>query len=214
MQLVSRARSALAALAVLALTLTASIVGLATPAVAGAGPQLVLSETTGLTPGQEVTVTGSGYDPAVPMYLLVCKDVPLSEVSFTFAMGCTAGSKAISPAPDTPTKVKLEADGTFTTTIAVPDKGADGTAIYTVADHTAQSNRGQDAKQTVTFLRPPAVSVSPVTGVHAGVANTFSLSGSSFVLPGSAQGIYAGVVATSDWPQGAAPDASKFIGTK
>ena len=86
-------------------------------------------ETTGLTPGQEVTVTGSGYDPAVPMYLLVCKDVPLSEVSFTFAMGCTAGSKAISPAPDTPTKVKLEADGTFTTTIAVPDKGADGTAI-------------------------------------------------------------------------------------
>ncbi len=68
MQLVSRARSALAALAVLALTLTASIVGATVPAAAvPVGPSVTVSKTSGLVDGEKVTVRGTGFvagDPA------------------------------------------------------------------------------------------------------------------------------------------------------
>ncbi len=139
----------------------------------GFSPLLTVTPTTGLDPaGDEVTVTGVGYDPAVPMYLIICRDAPLSTVNFAFASSCVAGAKQISPNPTTPTMVKLENDGTFTTTFSVKngEAFANGAAIYTVANHTAMGNRAQDARRPISFSGPAAtgltVSSSPSSAVE------------------------------------------------
>lgn len=130
---------ALAALAVGALVASTSIVGFALPASAaddeGAKPSITVSKTSGLSGGDEVSVSGSGYDPAVPLYLIVCSDVELSEVDFAFASGCTDGAVLITNTPTRPTQVKLEDDGTFIASIAVKEFEG-GAAIYTLADST------------------------------------------------------------------------------
>ena len=132
-------------------------------------PTLTVSKTTDLDPaGETVTVTGSGYDPAKPMYLTTCTDVPLSDVSFTFiAAGCTTGAKVVTPNPraGNPAYVQLNADGTFETTFTVTPKSG-STAIYTIADHTAMNDRSQDAKQTITF-RAAATATTSVTVASA-----------------------------------------------
>lgn len=120
-------------------------------------PTLTLSTSTGLDPaGEEITVTGTGYDPAQPIYLTTCTDRPLSEVDFAFiSAGCTAGAKLVTSTPRTDTMVKFAADGSFETTLRVAPKG-DTTAVYTIADHTGMTNRSQDAKAVVSFATAPA----------------------------------------------------------
>src|SRR5690606_22685687 len=82
-----------------------------------------------------------------------CRDVPVAEVSFEFAAGCVAGAKQVSNTPTTPTMVKLEDDGSFTTTFAVAANPAftSGSAIYTAANHTARTDRTQDARRPISF---------------------------------------------------------------
>jgi len=145
-----------------------------------AAPALVVSKTTGLdASGETVTVTGSGYNPAQPMYLILCSDIPLDDVSFSFAARCTAGAQQISNHPTTPTMVKLEDDGTFTTTFTVSRKEAftTGTAIYTVANHTAQTDRTQDAKQSISFT--PLLTVTPATGLDP-AGQTVTVTGAGY----------------------------------
>ena len=162
----------------------------AAPRVAGAepaGPTLTVSRTTGLdAAGDTVTVTGAGYNPAQAMYLLVCRDVPLEDVNWAFALGCTSGSKQISPNPTTATQVKLEADGTFTTTFSVSKNVAftNGTALYTVSNHTAPNDRSQDAKQVISFT--PLLTVTPATDLDPSGA-TITVTGSGY---DPAQGMY------------------------
>ena len=143
-------------------------------------PTIVVSKTTSLdASGETVTVTGSGYNPAQPMYLIVCRDVPLSSVTFAFAAGCTSGSKQITANPTTATMVKLEADGTFTTTFTVAKNPAftTGTAIYTVANHTAMNDRSQDAKQAIAFT--PLLTVTPATALDP-AGQTVTVTGSGY----------------------------------
>ena len=143
-------------------------------------PTLTVSKTTGLdASGETVTVTGAGYDPAQAMYLLFCRDVPLTDVDFAFASGCTAGAKQITPNPTTPTMVKLEADGTFATTLTIARNPAHatGSAIYTVANHTAMNDRTQDAKQAVAFT--PLLTATPATGLDPAGA-TVTVTGSGY----------------------------------
>jgi hypothetical protein len=131
-------------------------------------PTLTLSKSAGLDPaGEQITVRGSGYNPAQSLYLTTCTDVPLAEVSFAFiSAGCTTGAKLISPNPRTATQVKLNADGTFETAFTVSPKSG-STAVYTIADHTAQADRSQDAKVTVTFAKPaPTLTVSKTQGLN------------------------------------------------
>ncbi|MCX6501398.1 MAG: HtaA domain-containing protein [Microbacterium sp.] len=175
----SRGRTALAVLLSLLLIAAGSLT--ATPANADPGPTLTVSKTSGLNPaGETVTVTGSGYNPAQAMYLSTCTDVPLSEVSFGFiSAGCTTGAKLINPNPTRDTQVKLNADGTFTTSFTVTPKTG-STAIYTIADHTAQADRSQDAKVTVTFATTPAVTQHPVAAsVQEGATATFTAAASA-----------------------------------
>ncbi|GAA1508468.1 hypothetical protein BJ978_001341 [Agromyces terreus] len=161
-----------------------------------AKPVLSLSKSVGLAAeGETVTVTGRNYNPAQAMYLTLCTDVPLESVSFSFiSAGCTAGAKQVSPNPTTSTQVKLEADGSFTTQFLVTSKGA-STAVYTIANHTAMQDRGQDAKVAVTFAAPtpvidPELTVTPSTGVDPTVSNTFEISGTGYVGAGAKSGAY------------------------
>ncbi|MFF2388207.1 HtaA domain-containing protein, partial [Agromyces sp. NPDC058104] len=158
-------------------------------------PVLTLSKSAGLAAGGEtVTVTGENYNPSQAMYLTLCSDVPLEEVSFAFiSAGCTSGAKLVTPSPRSPSMVKLEADGSFTTQFTVTSKGA-STAVYTIADHTAMQDRSQDAKVTVTFAAPeptgPVLTVTPSTDVDPAEENTFTITGSGYTGPGAASGAY------------------------
>lgn len=137
-------------------------------------PTLTLSKSTGLDPaGEEITVTGTGYDLAQPIYLTTCTDRPLAEVDFAFiAAGCTRGAKLVTSNPTTATMVKFAEDGSFETTLTVAPKG-ETTAVYTIADHTGMTNRTQDAKAVVSFaattptepLPAPTLTVTPNTDV-------------------------------------------------
>ncbi|MDQ1205395.1 HtaA domain-containing protein [Microbacterium sp. SORGH_AS_0862] len=157
-----------------------------------AAPVLAVSKSTDLArTGETITVTGSGYDPTKPMYLTTCTDIPLEDVTFAFiSAGCTGGAKLISPNPTRPTMVKLNADGTFETTLTVAPKGAT-TAVYTIADHTAQADRSQDAKVSVSFDIPaPSLTVTPNTDVDPS-GDTLTVTGTNYVKPASDRGFTA-----------------------
>ncbi|GAA2569243.1 HtaA domain-containing protein [Microbacterium binotii] len=182
-------------------------------------PTLTLSKSTGLNPaGEEITVTGTGYNPNQPIYLTTCVDVPLSEVSFTFIASnrCTTGAKQITSNPTTPTMVKFQEDGSFTTTFTVQPKDG-STAVYTLANHTAMNDRSQDAKAVVSFaavqpepepepqpVTKPAVTVTPNTPLDPSVENVLTVSGTDFVGAGAANGAYVLFGESSVW-SGEAP---------
>ncbi|WP_243232110.1 HtaA domain-containing protein [Microbacterium sp. CIAB417] len=180
-------------------------------------PTLTLSKSTGLNPaGEEITVTGTGYNPNQPIYLTSCVDVPLGEVSFTFisANRCTTGAKQITSNPTTPTMVAFQPDGSFTTTFTVQPKDG-STALYTLANHTAMNDRTQDAKAVVSFaaVQPepepepepetePAVTVTPSTPLDPSVQNVLTVTGTGFVGAGAANGAYVLLGETSAWSGG------------
>lgn len=203
-----------------------------TAPVAERTPTLTLSKSTGLDPaGEEITVSGTGYNPDQPIYLTTCVDVPLGEVSFTFiaANRCTTGAKQITSNPTTPTMVKFEADGSFTTTFTVQPKSG-GTALYTLANHTAMNDRSQDAKAVVSFaaVQPepqpepepepepqpvvePAVSVAPSAPLDASVENVLTIAGTGFTGAGAANGVYVLFGESSVWSGGAPLPAEGWI---
>lgn len=187
-------------------------------------PTLTLSKSTGLNPaGEEITVTGIGYNPNQPIYLTTCVDVPLGEVSFTFITSnrCTSGAKQITSNPTTPTMVKFQEDGSFTTTFTVQPKDG-STAVYTLANHTAMNDRSQDAKAVVSFaaVQPepepepegePAVTVSPSMPLYPSVQNVLTVAGTGFVGAGAANGAYVLFGESSVWSGGAPLPAEGWI---
>jgi len=155
-------------------------------------PKLVLSKSTGLDPaGETITVTGTGYNPDQPIYLAICTDIPLAELSFSFiSAGCTVGAKQVTSTPTTPTQVTFGADGSFTTEFRVAPKTG-STAVYTLANHTAMNDRSQDAKVSLTFAAPKpvaTVSVSKTDGLDP-AGESITVTGTGYEInPG---GIYA-----------------------
>lgn len=181
-------------------------------------PTLTLSKSTGLDPaGEEITVTGTGYNPDQPIYLTTCVDVPLGEVSFTFIASnrCTAGAKQITSNPTTPTMVPFQQDGSFTTTFTVQPKTG-STALYTLANHTAMNDRTQDAKAAVSFaaaqpepepepepVTKPSVTVAPDAPLDAAVENVLTVTGAGFSGAGAVNGAYVLFGENSVWSGGA-----------
>jgi len=117
-----------------------------------ASPQLSVSKSTRLDPaGEEITVSGSGYDPTKSIYLSTCTDIALADLTFEFINdGCTSGAKAIT-ALGAPYGTHFNADGSFEVKMTVSPKTG-STALYSIADHTAMSDRSQDAKVVLHFI--------------------------------------------------------------
>jgi nucleoside 2-deoxyribosyltransferase len=108
-------------------------------------PQLTVTPATDLDPaGDTVTVTGTGYNPAQGIYVFLCTDVDLPADLWQLALGCRNGAKSFTPG----------ADGTFEIEFSVKQLGDAATSVYTAANHTAQSDRTQDAKATLAFAEP------------------------------------------------------------
>lgn len=178
-------------------------------------PTLTVTPSTGLDPeGDTVTVSGTGYNPNQPIYVAICTDIPVEDLTFAFiAAGCTTGAKQVTLNPTTPTQVPFNEDGSFETTFDVaPKEGS--TAIYTLANHTAQNDRSQDAKVTLTFaagnddddddgeepVTPnPSVTVSPTADLDPSVENVLTISGTGFTGDGAANGVYVLFGETSVW---------------
>lgn len=155
-------------------------------------PTLTLSKTTGLDrDGETVTVTGAGYNPNQPIYVAICTDIPLSDLSFTFiSAGCTVGAKQVTSNPTTATQVKFNADGSFTTEFRVAPK-VGSTAVYTLANHTAMNDRSQDAKVSVSFAAPKplaTLSVSKTEGLDP-AGESITVTGTGYEV--NTGGIYA-----------------------
>jgi len=152
-------------------------------------PLLTVSKAAGLDPaGETLTVNGYGYNPAQPIYLILCRDVPLSEVSFAFASGCISGSSAIYASTDTnPARAKFAADGSFSTQFTVANSAAlgSGAAIYTLANHTAMADRSQDAKRAISFVTGTATTTT-LTSSAASVLAGGSVTLTASVTPASA----------------------------
>ncbi|MBN8883563.1 MAG: HtaA domain-containing protein [Salana multivorans] len=171
-----------------------SVVVTAKPTEPTFDPKITVTPNTDLDPaGATVTVTGTGFNPAQPIYVTYCKDVPLEDVSFGFiSAGCTSGAKQVTSNPTTPTQVKFNEDGSFETTLAIaPRAEGQATAVYTLANHTAMNDRTQDAKATVTFKAPtptfdPAIQVfladgtTPYTGQSMEPGDTLVVKGTGF----------------------------------
>src|SRR5690606_39815249 len=78
-------------------------------------PELSVSPATDLDPaGDTVTVTGTGYNPAQPIYVFLCGDVELPADLWTAAMGCRDGAKVIYASTETnETRVRFDESGSF-----------------------------------------------------------------------------------------------------
>ncbi|NHI17906.1 hypothetical protein [Microbacterium excoecariae] len=116
-------------------------------------PQLGVSPATELDPeGQVVTVSGTGYNPAQPIYVFVCGDVELPADLWSLALGCRTGAKVVYASTDTTEgRVTFDEDGSFEIALDVVPVGEGATAVYTAANHTAPTSRAQDAKATLAF---------------------------------------------------------------
>ena len=160
-------------------------------------PKLTVTPSTGLRDGDTVTVTGEGYDPQKPIYVTLCTDIPLEQVTFDFInAGCTKGAKAVGGKYGTP----FGADGSFTVQMQVsPKEGS--TAVYTIADHNARADRSQDAKATLQFTSDP---VAPTAGAKASNAGkdglTVDFAGTGLTADVAPQGVYIAVVETGTAP--------------
>src|SRR5690606_30830347 len=116
-------------------------------------PELSVSPATDLDPaGDTVTVTGTGYNPAQPIYVFLCGDVELPADLWTAAMGCRDGAKVIYASTETnETRVRVDESGSCELEFDVKQLNDGATSVYTAANHTAPANRGQDAKATLAF---------------------------------------------------------------
>lgn len=108
-------------------------------------PQLTVTPATELDPeGDNVTVTGTGYNSAQGLYVFVCEDVELPADLWQLALGCRDGASLVTPSEN----------GTFELEFAVKQLDEGLTSVYTAANHTAQADRTQDAKAALAFAEP------------------------------------------------------------
>ncbi|MGO1316429.1 MAG: hypothetical protein ACTMIR_05285, partial [Cellulomonadaceae bacterium] len=116
-------------------------------------PSLSVDPASDLDPeGDTVTVTGTGYNPAQGIYVFICEDVDLPADLWALALGCRDGATVIYPSDDiTDGRVKFDEDGAFKFEFDVQQLNEGATSIYTAANHTASTDRGQDAKATLAF---------------------------------------------------------------
>ena len=173
---------------------TASVPGLAAavaPAVAPAQAlQLTVSKTTGLdSAGETVSVSGTGYNPAQPIYVFYCADTALPADLWTLALGCQTGAKQINAATSSRSP-KFNTDGSFTVDLPIRQLNGAATSVYTAANHTGMTDRTQDAKVALSFAAQGTATVTAAS--EAGLTVTASLTG---VTPASQPaGVHVGVV--------------------
>ena len=185
---------------------TTTPIGFATGATVTVAPKSDLSRTGETT----LTISGSGFDPAFNangFYVAYGKQPTAFPVSATDAELLPV-QKWVSPmTPEGAQTARLNADGTFSTTLTISPtwttRGATPTdvncafqiyaqcGVYTWAAHGANRFRGFDTRTQVTFTPlTPKLEASPTTNLNRDAATTVTLRGSDF-----SSGVYAGLVA-------------------
>ena len=155
-------------------------------------PELSVSPTSELDPaGATVTVTGSGYNPEQAIYVFLCSDTELPTNLFAHAMGCRSGSVVVYAhgavkKDGTPQPLQFDAEGNFSTAFSVKALDASATAVFTAADHTAMTDRGQDAKALLSFAPAKGTSVSVTAQAESVFGDRVQLSAA--VTPVNAEG--------------------------
>nr|MDT0660414.1 hypothetical protein [Micromonospora sp. DSM 115978] len=139
------------------------------------GQTLTVSKTSGVRPGERVTVTGSGYDETKGIYVAFCVDNGDGQLPTPCGGGAdTSGSLGAShwissnpPSYGEGLAVPYGPDGSFRVQLALTPKigGIDCTtrrcAVVTRNDHTRSTDRGQDVLIPIRFAAgsaptPPA----------------------------------------------------------
>ncbi|NLA37471.1 MAG: hypothetical protein GX868_17535 [Actinobacteria bacterium] len=184
-----------------------------------ATPLATFSSTAGLATGSPVTVTGTGFDPA----LITAPSAQPAVVGIYVAIGIGDGPvpttftsakyiRPTGPSPETATGAKLNADGSFTATInAVPLFTASGQTvncyidackIFVFSAHTG-SQGSWNFSTPVTFATPssPIVHVSKTTNLGAEETVTVVGAGFATTYPGIYvwQAPYTNANKPSDW---------------
>ena len=158
-----------------------------TVAFAAEAPVLTVAPATGLTDGDAVTVTGSGYNPNQAIYVTTCTDAELADVDFGFInQGCTDGA-ALVWQHGAGRGLEFDADGSFSTTMNLKQREGT-TALYTIANHTAMGDRSQDAKADVRFGAPVALTANVAEAKADGLTVSFAAQNIQ-LLPGDV-GVY------------------------
>ncbi|KUP96203.1 hypothetical protein [Thermobifida cellulosilytica] len=197
---ISRFRSAavcgvLSVLAVLAGTAAPAATALAAvPASTSGGPSLTVSKTSGLNPeGEQVTVTGSGYDTSKGIYVAFCD---ISNANASTAPGPCIGGVDMSGGSGSSVWISSNppsygqglakpyegsgTNGSFTVQLTVKaadeftDCLAEGVrcAVVTRNDHSRSSDRSQDVFVPVTFAGQDGTTETPGAGDGSGDGQT------------------------------------------
>ncbi len=162
----------------------------AIPASTPAGPSITVTPSTGLTNGQTVTITGSGFTAGDSLYAVECL------ATATSAAGCNTTA---------PTPITAKSDGTLPSTTFTVKTGTigSGTCGTSASDLTAcvisvsNATAGDAAHAPITFaaLASPTISVSPSTGLKNGESVT--ITGSGFIAGDSLYAVQCLATATS-----------------
>ncbi|RVW09803.1 hypothetical protein EGT67_10150 [Prescottella agglutinans] len=171
----------------------------APPVVVPVGPAVTVSKTAGLTDGEDITVTGTGFGrEGQGVYVglaQIDKYAPTNSGAFH-------STKWI--------KTAQIVDGGFTTTLtATAIKGdancfENACAIYTLADHYSLGDRSQDTRTPVTFAPPvvapsgPAVTASKTANIAA-AGEDVTISGTGFDGAAAGTGLYVGIIQDDKW---------------
>lgn len=131
------------------------------------GELLIASKTTGIKSGQQITVSGKGFETTVGIYVEMCQVVPIGTLPTTCGgginmSGAGAASYWISSNPPSYGKhlaIGFKAGGSFSVKLKVQpligkvDCRKVQCAIYTRADHTRTQDRTHDLKIPITFSK-------------------------------------------------------------
>ncbi len=159
------------------LALVIALGATAAPASASASPSATASATSDLDPdGQQVSVSGSGFDPTKGVYVALCVDQGAGALATPCIGGIdTSGSASSSawvssnpPAYGEGLATPYGPGGTFDVTIQVsaadqfadcpdPASAPDGCVLFVRADHTRAGDRSQDVRIPVTWASGAAV---------------------------------------------------------
>ncbi|CAM2898273.1 IPT/TIG domain protein [Prescottella defluvii] len=172
---------------------TKTPVSFAAPVVVPAGPAVTVSKSTGLTDGENITVTGTGFGRDGQGVYVGLAQVDKYSTSSMAAYNSAAWLKAADIV-----------DGGFTATVkATAIKGdancfENACSIFTFADRYTPDDRSQDTATPVTFAPPvvvpsgPAVTASKTANLTVG--ETITVSGTGFEGAAAGTGLYYGIV--------------------